>query len=478
MAVQKTQKKHTSETDPEKTEEKPSIWENHVFWAFVSYTIVIGIALWCFYCHQQSLRAQFQERTAVIARSIESLKPVPVPQYILLTSTDFDQLEKQRPIEENLYKPFYDTKHRVDENQADNYHHFLTKYYERQSQTLNIWLAVVAGLVGFMAIVIPIMFSKFIESKKEDFRNLEKDFKDLQKTLKEEEKEMKTELRDSSSKSIAQVTEGFLEKKIAIEKMEKETKAILSDVQAFSLEMKERTYFSQGVSEFNSKNNETARDMFSKVLDLNKNNSLAYTYRGKAFFRLKNYKDALKDFSQSLDRNKNDYVALKYSVATKYNLNQYDSALEDVEKALEKRPSDTFVHYIRGMINTSQGKIESAEKDLVFMKKNNGASISILKLEGAISVKIPHYKDAVDIYTKLLEKEEEPQYIYLLAKSYMFIKRYTKSLENFQKLKNGYPSRKISKSEYDQLMAELKKNKKRPGGARLKKIIEQIGARD
>ncbi len=195
------------------------------------------------------------------------------------------------------------------------------------------------------------------------------------------------------------------------------------------------------------KNNkiEDAIDQYSKALQIEPDNTKAYTQRALAYSRLSKYKEAAEDYDRasvflpkdennffnaakmyfnvgdyesSLERLKkslllkSNYIeALQLKVAVLLNLGRYDEALADAKAANRYKETAENFFYL-GLANERLGKLDEAEK-------------SYLK---ALSIK-SDYQEAIIRLADLLRKEKK----YDLAISYInrAIRQDNKSIESY-----------------------------------------------
>lgn len=84
--------------------------------------------------------------------------------------------------------------------------------------------------------------------------------------------------------------------------------------------------------------NNSAIKYFSKSIELEQNNPIAYHQRGIAYYNLKNYKNALNDFDKAIELDPNKTDAYGNRSLVKLQLKDYEGALQDIEKVLDITP--------------------------------------------------------------------------------------------------------------------------------------------
>ena len=80
--------------------------------------------------------------------------------------------------------------------------------------------------------------------------------------------------------------------------------------------------------------------IFSKEIESDNNNAIAYHQRGLCYYYLEDYKNALKDFDDAIKINPNYYDAFGNRSLTKIQLKDYNGALSDIEQILKIMPDN------------------------------------------------------------------------------------------------------------------------------------------
>jgi tetratricopeptide (TPR) repeat protein len=109
---------------------------------------------------------------------------------------------------------------------------------------------------------------------------------------------------------------------------------------------------------------EDAKDIYSKIIDLNPSDHNAFQYRGTSYFHIKKYKEALADLNRALELNPDDYIAIHDRGVIFRRLGQYDEALADLNRALEFQPDNTTILLNRGATYIHMKKRKEALIDL------------------------------------------------------------------------------------------------------------------
>ncbi len=101
-------------------------------------------------------------------------------------------------------------------------------------------------------------------------------------------------------------------------------------------------------AKFELKEYRGAIEDFSKVIDLDPTNSIAYAYRGHCKVNLENYKGAIADFSKAVDLRPNFDAAYVDRGSAKLFSGDYKGAVADFTKALELNPTYAHAYNSRG----------------------------------------------------------------------------------------------------------------------------------
>lgn len=144
---------------------------------------------------------------------------------------------------------------------------------------------------------------------------------------------------------------------------------------------------------------------FSKIIDLDENNFMAWLWRGSSFIELKQYDKAIEDLNKAIELDENFSIAYNNRGYAYNELKQYDKAIEDLTKAIElgqlsapphKHLASTYLqlkdnkkalqevntaielkedywkaYELRADIYEAMGKTEEAKKDRELVEKNN-----------------------------------------------------------------------------------------------------------
>lgn len=102
---------------------------------------------------------------------------------------------------------------------------------------------------------------------------------------------------------------------------------------------------------------------YSKYIELNPNNVVAYHNRGNAYANKGNYEQAIKDYNKAIELNPN-YAEAYYGRGYVYNnKSDYEQAIKDYTKAIELSPQNAGAYNNRGIAYKNKGNYEQAIKD-------------------------------------------------------------------------------------------------------------------
>ena len=267
---------------------------------------------------------------------------------------------------------------------------------KRTLTTIQIVLAVFAGIVALIGIIIGFGAPRYIRNKVNEKVGLEVDSKVREKVTADNIKEI---IQEESKKGVEKLTKELEKKsKQIIEKAEKDLaqiaidlkqKAIewddlnakyikgLSEVEQlkdkkkedFTPEDKEKVKeFSETLSELKDENSYTAEDWFWKAYDEDENKQYekaieylnkaielkpdyedAYVNRGIAYSNLQKYDEAMADYTKAIKLEPNDSGAYINRGIAYTNLQKSDDAIADFTNAINIKPDNAFAYFNRGI---------------------------------------------------------------------------------------------------------------------------------
>ncbi len=162
------------------------------------------------------------------------------------------------------------------------------------------------------------------------------------------------------------------------------------------------------------------------------NSYLAYYYLGNFYREKNNYKNAIDAYNASASARADFAPAYLSSAVLLYDMGKYDSVLNPIDKYLSLNPNDDLAYAIKSRAEFALGSINLAKAD-----NNKAIELSdcpeyqfdrakILYMEG-------NYKEAKDIFTKLLPQIQTSKIYEYLGLCEYAMKDYLKALMNFDK---------------------------------------------
>ncbi|MCC5920218.1 MAG: tetratricopeptide repeat protein [Cyclobacteriaceae bacterium] len=125
---------------------------------------------------------------------------------------------------------------------------------------------------------------------------------------------------------------------------------------------------------------------FTQAVEKDKNNELAYFYRGITKKEFDDKHGAMKDFNMALDLDETMVSAYFYRGSIKYDLQDYYGAISDYNKALELDGSYTDALYKRGMAKQQLEAYSDAINDCTEIIKINPKSVDAYYLRGILRI--------------------------------------------------------------------------------------------
>jgi hypothetical protein len=114
----------------------------------------------------------------------------------------------------------------------------------------------------------------------------------------------------------------------------------------------EIAYFKRGCSHIKLKENAEAIVDFTKTLEQNPENFESYFYRGNAYFSISNYEKALNDYTKAISLTQNSAVLYYNRGLTNYKLSEYSNAVQDWEKAIQL--NQNYARELNDIINKTK----------------------------------------------------------------------------------------------------------------------------
>lgn len=244
---------------------------------------------------------------------------------------------------------------------------------DAQSRWLTLLSIVIGAIVMILGVGVPLVLNnkseKYIEkmlsdakqeatSAKEQAEKAEKALNSIQpqvETVKEQVTSVTNQV-EQAKQAVADIGEikehiDAIEKRInedtiIAEKAAKEVKSSQLSTQAFSEE-----------------DSSKAVELYTKAIELNPENSIAYINRGGLMYKLGNIERAMKDFDEAIRLDSNNAMAYYNRGIVKDDMGDEMGALRDYDKSIETNPSFATAYNNRGNLKKKMNNNQGALKD-------------------------------------------------------------------------------------------------------------------
>jgi len=122
-------------------------------------------------------------------------------------------------------------------------------------------------------------------------------------------------------------------------------------------------FFMQGLKAAEEGKYSDAINLFSKHLERNSKDELAYFNRGKVYGKLKNYKKEITDYTTALQLDPDFAEAYKFRGTAYRHINKYTEAIRDFSCAIQIQPDDAEALFNRGIVYYYSDQPELAVED-------------------------------------------------------------------------------------------------------------------
>ncbi len=141
--------------------------------------------------------------------------------------------------------------------------------------------------------------------------------------------------------------------------------------------------------------NLTATRDFEHSLQINPNNTNAYSKNAFKKYKLGDYKGAIENYNLALKMNPNDAESYSHRGATKAGLKKYQDAIADYDEAIKINPKSVEFYVNRGLLYASLGDYEKAIQDYNISIKINHKYDNAYFNRGVAHYKLGNKKAAV-----------------------------------------------------------------------------------
>jgi len=168
---------------------------------------------------------------------------------------------------------------------------------------------------------------------------------------------------------------------------------------------KSRQFTADGHTHLKNGEYEEARKSYTRAIELDEKNALAFVGRGRSQYELENYKKGLEDYRRAVELAPGDAMKYVNRGDVYLAMEKYDLAMRDYEKALKLDPKSGIAFYGRATIEVKRGNYNEALKDLDQAIKFGGDMKTSCLLMGFINFKLKNYEDSIRDYEKVLQME-------------------------------------------------------------------------
>ena len=194
-------------------------------------------------------------------------------------------------------------------------------------------------------------------------------------------------------------------------------------------------YFKKGYDAHYKGDFNGAIEDYTKAIEIDPNDAMAYNNRGNAKHELSDYHGAIEDYTKAIEIDTDFALAYNNRSVAKHELSDYQGAIEDWTKAIEIEPTNTMAYYSRSVskhkLSDYQGAMEDCNKAIGLDPDFAGAYYS----RGLVKIILSDYHGAIEDFDKAIEiNPEYAEEAYTnrgIAKSYL--KDYHGAIEDFDK---------------------------------------------
>lgn len=276
-------------------------------------------------------------------------------------------------------------------------------YITEQNNQLTRQNILITVIIAVFSVAVPIVINRQYEKKLNEIakKNEDKISADIEKktsdlntrtstlieNIKNHDETIKKSL-EQQEKMKAEI-EGVRGK---VEKLAEEAEKSKEEAQKAEQAAKASELFSKA---YNEKDVDKQIELYTEVLKISPNDTIAYYNRGCAYYDKKDYDKAIGDYDQAI-RIKPDHADAYNNRGVAYHdKGDYDKAIENYNQATEIRPNDPVICYNRSLAYCYKGDINKALDDLtrsiVFNPNDNDYKIGL-----EIVQKLQHVKNLVD----------------------------------------------------------------------------------
>lgn len=219
---------------------------------------------------------------------------------------------------------------------------------------------------------------------------------------------------DSAKKQLEMVEKEAI---ISRENIEKETKKLIKEN---NKKIQEINLFNLGLQAHDNKDYKASIDYFTKVINLNIKNSVAYYNIGLAKYYLKDYEGAIENYNEAIRLNPNYPEAYNNRGIAKYELKLFEETTEDFNKAIELNPNYSMAYNNRGIakFDLAKNKEKNSEEYNQLIEKAMHDYNKAIELNINNSKAYYNRGEAKSILASSIKEVNKEEYNKLINKAY------------------------------------------------------------
>jgi tetratricopeptide (TPR) repeat protein len=164
-----------------------------------------------------------------------------------------------------------------------------------------------------------------------------------------------------------------------------------------------QTYYDQGLTDAELKNDQVAISNFSQAIKLNPSFAGAYNDRGVIYVKLKNYQAAIADFNQTIKLDPSFAGAYSNRGLAYTYLKEYQAAIADFNQTIKLNPDYADAYFNRGLTYVKLKNYPAAIADFNQTIKLDPSFAGAYNGRGIIYSKLKDYQAAIADYNQALK---------------------------------------------------------------------------
>jgi len=192
-------------------------------------------------------------------------------------------------------------------------------------------------------------------------------------------------------------------------------------------------YHGRGVATMEGKSdNDRAIADFTQAIRLDPNNAMHYHSRGLAYYNKKYYDRAIADYNQAIRLDTNLVITYCNRGNTYIDKQEYDQAIADCNKAIRLEPNNAIAYIIRGLAYYYKHNYNQAIVDFtkaIQLDPNNSSAYSS---RGYVYIDKQNYDQAITDYTQAIRLDPNKAMLYFnRGNAYYYKQNYNQAIADF-----------------------------------------------